>query len=83
MHVIFLTISDGSPTSIGRPALVNGTASHALDYDDVHFAFLGHPTAPVLPAVLAVAEHDGRNGGDHEIIGVDPFDYLFAVFGEH
>jgi 2-methylcitrate dehydratase PrpD len=57
-------IGDGSRTSIAQAALVNGTASHALDYDDVHFAFLGHPTAPVLPAVLAVAERDARNGRD-------------------
>ncbi|MHB1445139.1 MAG: MmgE/PrpD family protein [Acidimicrobiales bacterium] len=37
-------------------ALVNGTAGHALDYDDVNTAMLGHPTAAVLPAVLALAE---------------------------
>ncbi len=57
-------IGDGSRTSIAQAALVNGTASHALDYDDVHFAFLGHPTVTVLPAVLAIAERDGRNGRD-------------------
>ena len=37
-------------------ALVNGTLSHALDYDDTHFAHLGHPSVAVLPAVLALAE---------------------------
>jgi 2-methylcitrate dehydratase PrpD len=43
-------------------ALVNGTAAHALDYDDTHAAMNGHPTAPVLPALLALAddEVDGR-----------------------
>jgi len=34
-----------------QAALVNGTAGHALDYDDVHYAMPGHPTAPVAPAV--------------------------------
>ena len=51
-------------TTVGQAALVNGTASHALDYDDVHFAFLGHPTVTVVPAVLALAERDGRSGTD-------------------
>jgi 2-methylcitrate dehydratase PrpD len=37
-------------------ALVNGTASHALDYDDVNAVMIGHPTVAVLPAVLALAE---------------------------
>lgn len=57
-------IGDGARTSINQAALVNGTASHALDYDDVQFAFLGHPTVAVLPAVLAVAERDGLSGRD-------------------
>jgi 2-methylcitrate dehydratase PrpD len=37
-------------------ALVNGAAGHALDADDTHVALRGHPTAPVLPALLALAE---------------------------
>jgi 2-methylcitrate dehydratase PrpD len=55
-------LGSGQRTSIGQAALVNGTASHALDYDDVHFAFLGHPTVTVVPALLAVAERDGLGG---------------------
>lgn len=37
-------------------ALVNGTISHALDYDDTHFAHIGHPSVAVFPAALAMAE---------------------------
>ena len=37
-------------------ALVNGTISHALDYDDTHFDSLGHPSVAVLPAALALAD---------------------------
>jgi len=37
-------------------ALVNGTISHALDYDDTHFDTLGHPSVAVLPAALALAD---------------------------
>jgi 2-methylcitrate dehydratase PrpD len=57
-------IGGGARTSVGQAALVNGTASHALDYDDVQFAFLGHPTVTVVPAILALAERDGCNGRD-------------------
>lgn len=37
-------------------ALVNGATSHALDYDDTHFAHVGHLSVGILPAALAVAE---------------------------
>jgi 2-methylcitrate dehydratase PrpD len=37
-------------------ALCNGTAAHALDFDDTNFVLLGHPSAPVLAASLAAAE---------------------------
>lgn len=37
-------------------ALINGAASHALDYDDVNFAMHGHPTVTVVPALLALGE---------------------------
>jgi 2-methylcitrate dehydratase PrpD len=43
-------------------ALANGTAAHALDYDDMCFVSLAHPSAPLVPAVLAVAELTGCSG---------------------
>jgi len=43
-------------------ALVNGTAAHALDYDDVNASMRGHPSAPVLPAALALAQETGQGG---------------------
>jgi 2-methylcitrate dehydratase PrpD len=45
-----------------QAALLNGTASHALDYDDVNYALMGHPTVPVLPALLALAEYRRLEG---------------------
>ena len=45
-------------------ALANGTMAHACDYDDSSWTMWGHPTAPVLAAVLAVAEQRGRTGID-------------------
>ncbi len=50
--------------SIQQAALVNGAASHALDYDDVHQAMSGHPTVPVVPGLLALAEQRGASGKD-------------------
>lgn len=43
-------------------ALLNGTVAHALDYDDTHFAFVGHPSVAVLPAALAMAEQRQADG---------------------
>jgi 2-methylcitrate dehydratase PrpD len=40
-------------------ALANGTISHALDYDDTHFAHVGHPSVGIMPAALAVAQETG------------------------
>ena len=45
-------------------ALVNGTASHALDYDDVNLAMPGHPTVAIMPALLALAEERHASGAD-------------------
>jgi 2-methylcitrate dehydratase PrpD len=48
--------------SAADAALANGTAAHALDYDDMCFVSLAHPSAPLVPAVLAVGEMAGANG---------------------
>jgi len=43
-------------------ALANGTAAHALDYDDMCFVSLAHPSAPLVAAALAAAETAGASG---------------------
>ncbi|MFH1351390.1 MAG: MmgE/PrpD family protein [Pseudomonadota bacterium] len=55
-------------------SLANGIAGHALDYDDVSQPMYGHPTVPVLPAVLALGESLHINGVrliESYIIGVE------------
>ena len=42
--------------------LVNGTAAHALDFDDTCFAGIVHGSAAILPALLAAAEAEGADG---------------------
>ena len=56
--------SPGGATVIGRTerldrldaAFVNAVGINLMDYDDTHLATVIHPTAPVFPAVLALAE---------------------------
>jgi 2-methylcitrate dehydratase PrpD len=49
-------------TSATGAALANGTAAHALDYDDMCFVSLAHPSAPLVAAALAAAEIAGASG---------------------
>lgn len=46
--------------SAPEAAWINGTAAHALDYDDV--ALRGHPSTVLVPAILAEAEALGATG---------------------
>ncbi|MGE3075316.1 MAG: MmgE/PrpD family protein [Dehalococcoidia bacterium] len=57
-------LGTGDRVTARQAALVNGSASHALDYDDVHLAMSGHPSVPIWPALLALAELRGGNGRD-------------------
>ena len=77
---------------IGRPeratrlsaALVNGAAGHALDFDDTHTTMTGHPSVPVLPALLALGETEGASGRqllDALVIGVEFECRLGALLG--
>jgi 2-methylcitrate dehydratase PrpD len=54
-------LPEGTPCSARDAALANGVAAHVLDYDDV--ALDGHPTAVLLPAILAEAEFLGADCG--------------------
>lgn len=49
----------GGRATARAAALVNGAASHALDYDDTHFLHIGHPSVAIMPAAMAVAEARG------------------------
>jgi 2-methylcitrate dehydratase PrpD len=61
---IATAIGLGFRTSTEGAALVNGVSGHALDYDDVNSAMTGHPSIPLVPAVLAVGEELGASGSD-------------------
>jgi len=43
-------------------ALANGVAAHALDFDDMNNSLGGHPSAPILPALFALADERAVSG---------------------
>ena len=73
----------GTPNRLAAPwaALVNGTAAHALDYDDVLEISNAHASAVLVPALLALGEERGADGAacvDAFIVGVE----VMARLGE-
>ena len=54
----------GSRVTMANAALVNGMMAHTLDYDDAHSGVRTHPSAPLVPAILAVGEYIGCSGRD-------------------
>ena len=55
---LFLSAASAPPR---MAALINGTISHALDFDDTHFGHIGHVSTVVFPAALAAAQSEGRD----------------------
>lgn len=58
-------------------ALYNGTLAHSLDFDDTHLPSVLHPSATIVPAVLALAEAIGASG--REIIAAAAVAYEINV----
>jgi 2-methylcitrate dehydratase PrpD len=56
----------GANIALAAPwvALVNGTAAHALDFDDNFDPAKAHATAVLAPAILALGEQEGSSGAD-------------------
>ncbi|MFC7374667.1 MULTISPECIES: MmgE/PrpD family protein [unclassified Brachybacterium] len=61
-------IGSGHALSPSRAALVGGFQAHLLDLDDTHELVRGHPSAVLVPALLALAGPD------------DPIDRLLAAY---
>jgi 2-methylcitrate dehydratase PrpD len=55
-------IGQGDRLAAPWAALVNGTAAHALDFDDNFDPAKAHATAVLAPAILALAEQEGASG---------------------
>jgi len=50
--------------SVTQAALINGSSSHAHDFDDSHSVFRGHPSASIFASLFALAELENTNGKD-------------------
>jgi 2-methylcitrate dehydratase PrpD len=71
----------GTPrrASVLDAALINGTAGHALDYDDVNNTIGGHPSVPLLPAIVALGEMINARGEDIVLAYVTGFEAQAAI----
>jgi 2-methylcitrate dehydratase PrpD len=57
-------LASGRRLPVSAAAMVNGTMAHALDFDDTHLPSVLHPSASVVPAVLAAAESFDASGAE-------------------
>ncbi len=55
-------LSLGCGFSARDAGFYNGCLGHGMDYDDSHLAAILHPTATILPGLLALAEQNGARG---------------------
>ncbi len=53
---------DGAPCDPRTAALINATASHTIEVDDIYSPGLYHPGVCVVPAAIAVGEAEGVSG---------------------
>jgi 2-methylcitrate dehydratase PrpD len=52
----------GRKATVRTAALINATAAHTMEVDDIYRDAIYHPGAPTIAAALAVAEDSGANG---------------------
>lgn len=55
-------VGEAARGSAATVAMVNGTYAHSLDFDDTHLPSIVHPSAPMVPAVLAQGQASGATG---------------------
>jgi 2-methylcitrate dehydratase PrpD len=65
--------------SVQQAALVNGTMSHALDYDDVNLTVPGHMSAAIIPALFALAEFRRTPAADYVSAFVAGYEFACSV----
>jgi 2-methylcitrate dehydratase PrpD len=69
----------GNRTSALEAAFLNGIAANVLDFDDCTDALGGHPSAPILPALIALAEERRASGRDVLVAYVAGFETETAL----
>ncbi|MEQ9889174.1 MmgE/PrpD family protein [Pectobacterium zantedeschiae] len=71
----------GAKTTPALAALINGTLSHAADYDDTHPAGAGHPSGPCWSTALAMAQHYGADERTTLIAFITGFEVMARLGG--
>ncbi|HEY0200215.1 MAG TPA: MmgE/PrpD family protein [Burkholderiaceae bacterium] len=56
------TLALGRRATARAAALINGTAAHTVEVDDIYREAIFHPGAPAIAAALAATQQRGRNG---------------------
>lgn len=67
-------VGGGFKVSSVDAALANGTAVHALDFDDTGAYTQGHPSAPIFPVIIALSEEhelQGKAVVESYVVGVE------------
>jgi 2-methylcitrate dehydratase PrpD len=57
-------LPDGQPAPTRTAALINGTASHTAELDDIYREGIYHPGSPTVAAALALAQQRDASGRD-------------------
>jgi len=55
-------LASGRRATIRAAAVINGAASHAVEFDDIWRNAVYHPASPTISAALAAAQSQGANG---------------------
>ncbi len=71
----------GQKTQPAFAALLNGTMTHAMDLDDVHYAGGGHPSGPCWSAALSLSEHHNASDETALIAFVTGYEVMARLGG--
>ncbi|MDZ4095922.1 MAG: MmgE/PrpD family protein [Paracoccaceae bacterium] len=77
-------VGQSGRTNAPFAAMINGVASHVLDFDDINKAMRGHPSVTIIPAVLAMAgqlDTDCRALLEAIVIGTEAACHVGAMMG--
>jgi 2-methylcitrate dehydratase PrpD len=79
-------LGTGDRAGASEAAFANGVAAHALDYDDMCFVSMAHPSCALVPAALAAAELTDASGPtllDAYVVGFEVECRLGMVMNPH
>jgi len=75
----------GRSATVRAAALINGTAAHTVEVDDIYRDGIYHPGAPTIPAALALAQARGASGEEFlraVIVGYEISTRIGAAMGK-